>query len=120
MDPKVLILDEPAAGLDPGGRADILGGLKKYQREKGTSIIIVSHSMEDMASWCDRILVLADGKIILDGTPDKVFSRFNDLIGLGLDVPQITRVAAALSRRGIDLGDVYTVGYAADKISELF
>ena len=119
MNPKVLILDEPAAGLDPGGRKDVLGGLKKYQRSVGSSIIIVSHSMEDMASYCDRIVVMTDGRIAMTGTPSEVFARYNDLIGLGLDVPRITRVAAALARRGIDLGEVYTVGYAVEKLTEL-
>ncbi len=119
MEPKVLILDEPAAGLDPGGRAEVLGGLKKYQRTVGSSIIIVSHSMEDMANYCDRIVVMTDGKIVMTGTPSQIFARYNDLIGLGLDVPRVTRVAAALSRRGIDLGEVYTVGYAVEKLSEL-
>lgn len=119
MEPKVLILDEPAAGLDPGGRKDVLGGLKKYQRSVGSSIIIVSHSMEDMASYCDRIVVMTDGRIAMTGTPSEVFARYNDLIGLGLDVPRITRVAAALARRGIDLGEVYTVGYAVEKLAEL-
>ena len=119
MEPKVLILDEPAAGLDPGGRAEVLGGLKKYQRTSNTSIIIVSHSMEDMANYCDRIVVMTDGVIVMKGTPSEVFARYNDLIGLGLDVPRITRVAAALSRYGVDLGEVYTVGYAVEKISQL-
>ena len=118
MEPKVLILDEPAAGLDPGGRAEVLGGLKKYQRTVGSSIIIVSHSMEDMANYCDRIVVMTDGKIAMTGTPSEIFARYNDLIGLGLDVPRITRVAAALSRRGIDLGEVYTVGYAVEKLTQ--
>ncbi len=118
MEPKVLILDEPAAGLDPGGRAEVLGGLKKYQRTVGSSIIIVSHSMEDMANYCDRIVVMTDGKIAMSGTPSEIFARYNDLIGLGLDVPRITRVAAALSRRGIDLGEVYTVGYAVEKLTQ--
>ena len=119
MEPKVLILDEPAAGLDPGGRAEVLGGLKKYQRTVGSSIIIVSHSMEDMANYCDRIVVMTDGKIAMTGTPSEIFARYNDLIGLGLDVPRITRVAAALSRRGINLGEVYTVGYAVEKLTQL-
>ncbi|MBR3640168.1 MAG: ATP-binding cassette domain-containing protein, partial [Clostridia bacterium] len=103
MEPKVLILDEPAAGLDPGGRKEVLGGLKKYQRSVGSSIIIVSHSMEDMANYCDRIVVMTDGKIAMTGTPSDIFARYNDLIGLGLDVPRITRVAASLARRGIYL-----------------
>ena len=121
MNPDFLVLDEPAAGLDPGGRRSILGGLKEYRRKSGTSVIIVSHSMEDMASYCDRIIVMASGKVMLDGTPAEVFSRYNELIGVGLDVPQITRVAAALADYGVDIGrDVYTVGYAAEKIRESF
>ena len=75
--------------------------------------------MEDMANYCDRIVVMTDGKIVMTGTPSQIFARYNDLIGLGLDVPRVTRVAAALSRRGIDLGEVYTVGYAVEKLSEL-
>ncbi len=117
MEPRVLILDEPAAGLDPGGRSDVLGGLKKYGRTAGSSVIIVSHSMEDMANYCDRIVVISNGSVTMQGTPPEIFGRYNDLIGLGLDVPRITRVAAALSRRGIDLGRVYTVGYAVEKLS---
>lgn len=120
MSPEFLILDEPAAGLDPGGRRSILGGIKEFGKVSGTSVIVVSHSMEDMASYCDRIIVMASGKIIMDGTPAEVFSRYNELIGVGLDVPQITRVASALAEHGLDIGrDVYTVGYAAGKISEL-
>ena len=120
MNPEFLVLDEPAAGLDPGGRRSILGGIKEYGKESGTSVIIVSHSMEDMASYCDRIIVMAAGRIIMDGSCAEVFSRYNELIGVGLDVPQVTRIASALSHRGIDIGrDVYTVGYAAGKLSEL-
>ncbi|MBR5633463.1 MAG: energy-coupling factor transporter ATPase [Clostridia bacterium] len=120
MRPEFLILDEPAAGLDPGGRRSILGGIKEFGKASGTSVIVVNHSMEDMASYCDRIIVMASGKIIMDGTPAEVFSRYNELIGVGLDVPQITRVASALSEHGLDIGrDVYTVGYAAGKIRDL-
>ena len=118
MNPEFLVLDEPAAGLDPGGRRFILGGIKEYRKKSGTSVVIVSHSMEDMASYCDRIIVMASGKVVMDGTCAEVFSRSHELIGIGLDVPQVTRIAAALSERGIDIGrDVYTVGYAAEQIS---
>ena len=120
MRPDFLVLDEPAAGLDPGGRRDILGGIKNFGKASGTSVVIVSHSMEDMASYCDRIIVMASGKIIMDGDCSEVFSRYNELIGVGLDVPQITRIASSLVRHGVDIGrDVYTVGYAAGKILEL-
>ncbi len=120
MRPDFLVLDEPAAGLDPGGRRSILGGIKEFGKSSGTSVVIVSHSMEDMASYCDRIIVMASGKVIMDGNCGEVFSRYNELIGVGLDVPQITRIAAALGERGIDIGrDVYTVGYAAGMLTQL-
>lgn len=120
MRPELLVLDEPAAGLDPGGRLEILGSIKEYQRESGTSVIIVSHSMEDMALYCDRIVVMADGRVLMDGTCADVFSRYDELLPIGLDVPQITHVAAALAKRGIDIGrDVYTVKYAASRLAEL-
>lgn len=121
MRPDFLVLDEPAAGLDPGGRRSILGGIKDFSKQSDTSVVIVSHSMEDMAAYCDRIIVMASGKVILDGGCAQVFSRCNELIGVGLDVPQITRIAGALAERGIDIGkDVYTVGYAAGKLCERF
>lgn len=121
MNPDFLVLDEPAAGLDPGGRRSILGGIKEFGKTSGTSVVIVSHSMEDMASYCDRIIVMASGRIIMDGSCSEVFSRYNELIGVGLDVPQVTRIASALAHRGIDIGrDVYTVGYAAGKLCECF
>ena len=120
MNPEFLVLDEPAAGLDPGGRRFILGGIKEYRKKSGTSVVIVSHSMEDMASYCDRIIVMATGKVVMDGTCAEVFSRSDELIGIGLDVPQVTRIAAALGERGIDIGrDVYTVQYAAEQISSV-
>jgi len=117
MRPEVLVLDEPAAGLDPGGRREILGRIRDYQRESGSSVIIVSHSMEDMALYCDRVIVMAKGRILMDGGCAEIFSRYEELVAVGLDVPQITYVAAELARRGIDIGrDVYTVKYAAARI----
>lgn len=114
MRPEILILDEPAAGLDPGGRRDILGKIKRYAKEKKTNVIIVSHSMEDMAMYCDDLVVMAHGKIVMHAPTAQVFSRFEELTAIGLDVPQITRIAVALASRGIDIGkDVYTVPYAA-------
>jgi len=120
MNPEVLVLDEPAAGLDPGGRREILTKIKDYQRESGTSVVIVSHSMEDMAIYCDRVVVMHASKIMLEGTCSEIFSRYSDLLAAGLDVPVITRVAAALKERGIDIGDdIYTVKYAIGKIAEM-
>lgn len=119
MNPKILILDEPAAGLDPAGRRDILGGIKKYSRESGTTVIIVSHSMEDMALYCDSIIVMSDSKILMHKPCAQVFSEYRELVAIGLDVPQITRVASALAENGIDIGrDVYTVDWAAEKLGE--
>ena len=119
MNPKILILDEPAAGLDPAGRRDILGGIKKYSRESGTTVIIVSHSMEDMALYCDSIIVMSDSKILMHKPCAQVFSEYRELVAIGLDVPQITRVASALAENGIDIvRDVYTVNWAAEKLGE--
>lgn len=119
MGPEVLILDEPAAGLDPAGRRDILGGIKKYSRASGTTVIIVSHSMEDMAMYCDNIVVMANSKIFMYKSCAEVFSEHRELVAVGLDVPAITRVAASLCELGINIGeDVYTVDYAAEKIME--
>jgi energy-coupling factor transport system ATP-binding protein len=119
MRPEILVLDEPAAGLDPGGRREILGRIREYQRSSGTSVIIVSHSMEDMALYCDRIIVMSAGRVAMDGNCAEVFGRYNELFEVGLDVPQITYVADALRRYGIDIGaDIYTVKYAAAQILE--
>lgn len=117
MQPEVLVLDEPAAGLDPGGRLEILGSIREYQRESGTSVILVSHSMEDMAMYCDRVVVMSAGRVFMDGTCAEVFSRYDKLISVGLDVPQITYVSAALQAQGVDIGrDIYTVKYALSRI----
>lgn len=119
MHPGVLVLDEPAAGLDPGGRREILGRIREFCDSSGTTVIIVSHSMEDMAMYCDCVTVMSDGRIAFSGTPAQVFSRSEELFSLGLDVPQITRVAAALERCGIDIGrDIYTVKFAFGRICE--
>ena len=119
MKPQILILDEPAAGLDPGGRREILGGVKRYARESGTNVIIVSHSMEDMALYCDDLAVMSAGKILMYDTCAAVFSRAEEMLAVGLDVPQVTGVAFALAKHGVDIGkDVYTVDWAADKLAE--
>lgn len=117
MKPEVLVLDEPAAGLDPGGRREILSKVREYQRASGTSVVIVSHSMEDMAMYCDKIAVLSHGKVMMTGTPAEVFSRSDELTEAGLDVPEITKVAKYLRNYGVDIGlDVYTVKHAAKKL----
>ncbi len=117
MRPKILILDEPAAGLDPVGRRDILGGIRKYAGESGTTVIIVSHSMEDMAMYCDNLVVMADAKILMHKSCAEVFSAYRELTAVGLDVPQITRIAASLAKYGADIGaDIYTVDYAVKQL----
>lgn len=121
MKPKILVLDEPAAGLDPRGRREILGGIKKYQAESGTTVIIVSHSMEDMAMYCDRVVVMANGKMLTHGTCAEVFSQSTLLRENGLDVPEITTLAQKLCERGIDISsDVYTVDGAISALLNLY
>lgn len=121
MEPEVLILDEPAAGLDPMGREEILGGVWSYQRKKGNTVIIVSHSMEDMARYADRLAVMEHGRLILNGSCAEVFRETETLTKSGLDVPQITRLAAKLRERGLDLPqDIYTVDTARDAIVALY
>ena len=103
MEPEVLILDEPTAGLDPRGRDRILEQIRDYHREKGTTVILVSHSMEEIARNVDRIAVLHRGHTYMDGTPAQVFARAEELMSIGLDVPQVTKVALALREKGVDV-----------------
>ena len=110
MRPDVLVLDEPAAGLDPRGRREILGSLRDYADRMNASVILVSHSMEDMALYCDNVVVMNSAKVYRTGTVKEIFSEADALISVGLDVPMISRVADALSKRGINLsGELYTV-----------
>ena len=110
MEPKVLVLDEPTAGLDPQGRDAILTQIQAYHRAKGAAVVLVSHSMEEIARNVDRIVVLSDGKVLMEGAPEQVFARAHELEQVGLDVPQVTKVAAALRARGMDIDTaVYTV-----------
>lgn len=115
MEPKVLILDEPTAGLDPAGRDKILSHIKAYHKRTGNTTLIVSHSMEDIATFADRILVMSKAKLFCFDETEKVFSRAEEISQIGLDVPQITKVFMELKKRGLDFGkEVYTVGYARD------
>ena len=110
MRPEILVLDEPAAGLDPMGREEIFTGLARYRAESGATVVGVSHSMEDMARYCDRLVVMNDGRIILRGTQSEVFGRADELRGIGLGVPDITRLCALLRAGGMPLpDDIYTV-----------
>ena len=110
MRPDVLVLDEPAAGLDPRGRREILGSLRDYADRMNASVILVSHSMEDMAHYCDNVVVMNSAKVYRTGTVKEIFSEAEALISVGLDVPMISRVATELKNRGINLsGELYTV-----------
>ncbi len=117
MEPKVLILDEPTAGLDPKGRDDILGQIRKLHKEYNMTIILVSHSMEDVAKVADRIVVMERGKVILDGSPVEVFREVNTLERVGLAVPQVTYLVRALREKGFNISqDIYTVKQAKEEI----
>ena len=110
MEPKVLVLDEPTAGLDPAGRENLMANIREYHRHKNATILLVSHSMDEIAQNVDRILVLKSAHILMSGTPAEVFTRAEELLSAGLDVPQITRVAMALRDRGVPIDPaVYTV-----------
>ncbi len=110
MEPEVLVLDEPSAGLDPRGREELLAHIREFHRRRGTTVVLVSHSMEEVARHADRIVVLARGKTLMSGTPREVFSRGSELVRAGLDVPQATRIAMELHRRGLAVDPaVYTV-----------
>ncbi len=113
MEPDVLILDEPTAGLDPEGQAEILQNLRDYQKSKGAAVIMVSHSMEQTAMMADRLLVLNQGKLAMEGTPQQVFSRGGELTAMGLEVPEVTQVFLRLKELGMDVDTaVYTVPQA--------
>ena len=119
MRPDVLVLDEPAAGLDPRGRREILGGLRRLVEETGTTIILVSHSMEDMAHYCDNVVVMNNSRLYTTGTVEEVFSLGTELASIGLDVPLISKIADELIRRGIPLnGTLYTVEGVKNAIIE--
>ena len=110
MEPEVLVLDEPTAGLDPRGRKELLANIQKFHSERGTTIVLVSHSMDEIAQNVDRIVVLSDAHALMSGTPREVFAHGEELMKAGLDVPQVTRVAMALKSRGLAIDPaVYTV-----------
>ena len=109
MRPGVLILDEPTAGLDPAGCRQIMDNISAYRRQSGATVLIVSHNMDDAARLTERLIVFNHGKIAMDGTPEQVFSRPQELIDIGLAVPQATAMAMALRKRGVPLpGAIYT------------
>lgn len=110
MDPQVLVLDEPTAGLDPAGRENLMANIRDYHRNKKRTIILVSHSMDEIARNVDRILVLKSAHVLMSGTPAEVFARAEELLSAGLDVPQVTRIAMRLREQGLAIDPaVYTV-----------
>ena len=120
MRPEVLILDEPSAGLDPAGRSAMLKNIREYHEATGSTVVLVSHSMDEIAENVERILVLADAGVVMAGTPHEVFSRSEELEAVGLSVPQVTKVAMELKKRGVEIdGAVYTVEALRDALLKL-
>ena len=121
MRPEVLVLDEPSAGLDPAGKNSIFAGIKRYAEATDSAVIIVSHSMDDMAKYCENIIVMSHAKAVMCGKRNEIFCRGDELESIGLGVPQMTYLVRLLSERGIDLPrDIYTVEDAEKAIIELF
>jgi hypothetical protein len=120
MHPDVLILDEPTAGLDPKGRDEILDQVSALQAQRGLTVILVSHSMEDVAKYADRLIVMNAGSKVLDGTPKEIFREYRKLESMGLSAPQVTYVVQRLREQGIELSrDITTVSEARDAILKL-
>lgn len=119
MEPEVLILDEPTAGLDPVGRAEILGNIEAYRKAKNATIMMVSHSMEDVARLTDRLLVMNGSKLAMDGSPAEVFTRAEELVEMGLSIPQVTQVFLHLRRLGLPVENVYTIAQAVEQLKAL-
>lgn len=121
MRPKVLILDEPCAGLDPRGREVILALIKEYQNKTGSTVIIVSHSMEDVAKLCSKVVVMNQGKVAMSGTVAEVYSRARELREMGLNVPQVTEIFMKLKESGVDCRtDIFTVEQGRAELQRLF
>ena len=118
MRPSVLILDEPTAGLDPGGCQQILQNICEYREKSGSTVILVSHSMDDVARIADRLVVFSQGSILMEGTPEEVFSHPDELTEVGLSVPEPTSIAMALREKGVDLGPaIYTTDQLVSAIT---
>lgn len=119
MEPEVLILDEPTAGLDPVGRSEILGNIQSYRKAKNATIMMVSHSMEDVARLTDRLLVMNGSELAMDAQPAQVFTHAEELTQMGLNIPQVTQVFLELKKLGLDVKNVYTIEQAAAEIRRL-
>ena len=112
-------MDEPTAGLDPAGREEILGHIEHYRKTKNATIMMVSHSMSDVARLTDRLIVMDHAKVAMDGTPAEVFSRAQELVDIGLDIPELTRVFLKLKNMGLDVPPVYTMEQAVQALVKL-
>ena len=119
MEPEVLILDEPTAGLDPEGRAEILANIETYRQAKNATIMMVSHSMSDVARLADRLFVLCDSQLVMDGSPAEVFSNAQQLVDMGLDIPEVTRIFLRLRQLGLPVEPVYTLEQAVASLRSL-
>lgn len=119
MEPEVLILDEPTAGLDPVGRAEILQNIESYRKAQNATIMMVSHSMEDVARMTDRLLVLYGSHLAMDAAPSQVFDHSQELIDMGLNIPQVTQVFLELKKLGLNVENVYTLEQAVRELSRL-
>ena len=119
MEPEVLILDEPTAGLDPEGREGILANIEQYRKAKNATIMMVSHSMSDVARLAQRLLVMSNSHLAMDGTPMEVFNRAQELLDMGLDIPELTRLFLKLQQMGIPVGQVYSLEQAVAEIKKL-
>jgi energy-coupling factor transport system ATP-binding protein len=119
MEPEVLILDEPTAGLDPVGREDILGNIQAYRQAKNATIMMVSHSMNDVARLTDRLLVMNGSRLAMDGTPDEVFRHARELMDMGLDIPEVTHVFLRLKEMGLPVEPVYSIEQAVAALKKV-
>lgn len=119
MEPEVLILDEPTAGLDPVGREGILSNIENYRKAKNATIMMVSHSMNDVARLTDRLIVMNKAHLAMDGTPEQVFTHAEELLEMGLDIPELTQVFLQLRQLGLDVPAVYTMEQAVDALVKL-
>ncbi len=119
MEPEILILDEPTAGLDPVGREGILANIEAYRRAKNATIMMVSHSMEDVARLTDRLLVMNQARLAYDGTPSEVFTHAEELVEMGLSIPQVTQVFLHLRKMGIPVENVYTIDQAISELKRI-
>lgn len=119
MEPEVLILDEPTAGLDPVGRTEILGNIEQYRKAKNATIMMVSHSMEDVARLTDRLLVMNGSKLAMDGTPEAVFAHAQELVDMGLSIPQVTQIFLRLQELGMEVNNVYSIEQAVAELRRI-